>query len=916
MNHWKGIIRFLGYFLPISTYRTHPRNTPEGIWFCIDSPLKLRPLHREFMLRGWCFSKSQRIKAIRLITPTGWQKVRYGIERQDLLEAFQTNSNAVLHSGFEVPVTVPRGSTQFTLEAQLEDGSWQPLITEYFVRPLLTIFHRERLFKSQRRYVRWTREYDQLSPQDRQRITKHIQIFKTKPLFSIVVPTYNTEVGLLDKMIRSVLDQLYDNWELCIADDNSTKRSTKKRLQYWENRDERIKITYRPENGHISACSNTALELVTGEFIALLDHDDELPPHALYLVALEILTHPDAQLIYSDEDKISVDGYRSDPYFKPDFARDLLCSHNFVSHLCVYRSDLVRKIGGFREGFVGSQDWDLALRCLDHVDEKQIRHIQRVLYHWRLTGESTSASMRNKRYAVDSGRRALEEYLSKHETGAEVLDGPTLGSFRIRYDIPSQPLVSIIILTRNNAALLQRCVDSIRTKTDYTNYELVIVDNGSDDPQSKDLLTSLADGNQTRVLTKPIPFNFSLLNNWAAQQAEGEVILFLNDDIEIIEEDWLREMVSHAMRKSIGPVGAKLIFPDGYNQHAGIILGVGGVAGHAFKFLHHSNPGHIGRAGILQNYSAVTAACMAIRRTVFEELGGFDEENLGTAYNDADLCLRAWEKGYRTLWTPYSLLIHHESASRGLEDNLRKKKRWQSEADYMLAKWKPLIENDPFYNPALSLQREDFKLAEPPRYARPWDQKFEDQLESFIPLAGWKKFYHRLPWTPRLQAEISEVSQRLQVGNMTLKVNLIIPRKSELSLRIDGYELAYQILEGEPSSFIPSAHESSPNNRSHLHSELSAFPNFNWCFPARGKSACRNIEGSRLQPDPRPNQRSLSEPSGIHSGSPGLRNPRRLRLVLWPESAQGQKNPRPVGSFEPRGGNLPPARRCQRRLPQ
>ena len=845
MKRLNGLIRLLSNFLPVATYRPFPRETPEGITFNLDSPYKLRPKQREFLFRGWCFSKSQRIKAMRIITPSGWQKVRYGIERQDLLEAYRTSSNAVLYSGFEVPVTTPRGSTRFTLEAQLEDGSWHTVITEYFVRPLLTILHRERLFKSQRRYVRWTREHDQLSPRDRKRIAQHIRIFETKPLFSIVVPTYNTEVGLLDKMFRSVLDQLYDNWELCIADDNSTRRSTRRRLQYWEDRDDRIKINYRTENGHISACSNTALELVTGEFIALLDHDDELAPHALYLVALEILTHPHSQIIYSDEDKISMDGYRADPYFKPDFARDLLCSHNFVSHLCVYRSDLVRKIGGFREGFVGSQDWDLVLRCLDHVDETQIRHIQRILYHWRLTGESTSASMRNKRYAVDSGRRALEEYLSKHESGAEVLEGPTLGSFRIRYDIPGNPLVSIIILTRNNADLLRRCVDSIRTLTGYARYELIIVDNGSDDPQAKDLLASLAVKEEARVLAKPIPFNFSRLNNWAARKAEGDVLLFLNDDIEVVEEDWLREMVSHAMRKSIGPVGAKLIFPDGYNQHAGMILGVGGVAGHAFKFLHRSNPGHIGRAGIIQNYSAVTAACMAIRRTVFEELGGFDEENLGTAYNDADLCLRAWDKGYRTVWTPHALLIHHESASRGLEDNPEKKKRWQSEADYMLAKWKPLIENDPFYNPALSLQREDFSLARPPRYAKPWEQDFGKQEEEFAPLDRWTALYHRLPWTPDLRAKITSVSQRLQIRRMTLQVDMVMPRESGLTIKIDGNQLAYKALKGSPppssaspkeraisiaTTFIP-VH---PRSRFawELHRPDKSSPSKYWAFPS------------------------------------------------------------------------------------
>ena len=775
-------IRLLGGFLPVSAYRHRILDTPEGIRISLDSPRNLRPKKREFLLRGWCYCKSQRIQAMRIITPHGRQKTRYGIERYDLLEVFQTQSESMLYSGFEVPLNVPRGSTRFTLEAQMEDNSWQPVITEYLTRPLLDFLDRDGLLNSRHPYVLWTQEHDQLSPEDRRLIVEHTQNLDRQPLISIVVPTYNTEVRLLDKMIQSVINQLYENWELCIADDNSTKRSTRRRLELWQKQDERIKVCFRTDNGHISACSNSAIELATGEFIALLDHDDELAPHALYWVALEIDNHPDCQVIYSDEDKISADGYRTEPYFKPDFGTDLLCSHNFVSHLGVYRSELIRQVGGFREEFVGSQDWDLVLRCLDHVEEKQIRHIPRILYHWRQSEQSTSASMRNKRYAVDSGRRALEEYLSKHEVHASVQDGPTMGSFRIHYDTPGNPLVSIIVLTKNNGALLKRCVDSIQAITGYEDYELIIVDNGSDEPQSKALLSSMGDRKKVRVFEKPLPFNFSLLNNWAVKMARGDILLFLNNDIEVIEEDWLREMVSQAMRKKVGPVGAKLIFPDDYVQHAGMILGIGGLAGHAFKFLHRNNPGHIGRASIIQNYSAVTAACMAIRRKVFDELGGFDEDNLGTAYNDADLCLRAWEKGYRTVWTPYALIVHHESASRGLEDNFEKKRRWQSEADYMRTKWNTYIEHDPFYNPALSLTAEDFSLAKPPRYIRPWI-------------------------TPRLAVTIKEVSHRLRVNSYTVTLDLLMPHDYTLSLKLGAAPLNYIDLQNEVPDYEPSEQE-------------------------------------------------------------------------------------------------------------
>ncbi len=720
----KRLSRVFSEFVPIITYRHGITETPDGTRYSIDGPKWLRPKQREFLLRGWCFNEGKTIESVRIITKQGTQTARFGIERHDLLEAFNSKNERVLYSGFEVPLKVGRGSTRFEIELKFEGGDWQPLVTEYLIRPRLKTFDPDNSIRSKHPYTEWVKAYDTLSTKDHEGITSHITHFHHKPLISVVVPTYNTSVKLLDTMIESVRGQLYENWELCIADDNSTDKRTRKRLKFWEEKDARIQVTYRSENGHISECTNTAIETVNGEFVALLDHDDELPAHALYYVALEILNHPDVQIIYSDEDKITTDGYRLDPYFKPDFGPDLLCSHNFVSHLGVYKTELIKTIGGFRKDFVGSQDWDLVLRCLDVVQHHQIRHIPRILYHWRLSNDSTSASVGNKDYAVTSGHRALQEYLDKHEPTGSVENGPTAGSFRIRYATPDDPLASIIILTKNNADLLKQCVESILTQTTYPNFELIIVDNGSDEEAAIELLRSYDPIDNISVLKHPIPFNFSELNNWAANQLKSDVFVFLNNDMEVIEPDWLRELVSHALRNGVGPVGTKLLYPDDYIQHAGMILGIGGVAGHAFKYLHRQNPGQIGRAGIIQNYSAVTAACMAIKRTVFEELGGFDAENLGTAYNDADLCLRAWEKGYRTVYTPYALLYHHESASRGLENNSEKRIRWQQEADFLSNKWRSSIENDPFYNPALTLLMEDFSLAKPPRYKNPW-QSYE-----------------------------------------------------------------------------------------------------------------------------------------------------------------------------------------------
>lgn len=721
----KWFLRVLSEYVPIITYRNDVTETADGIRYSLDNPRWLRPKQREFLLRGWCFNEGKSIESIRITTRKGTQLARFGIERHDLLEAFNSKSENILYSGFEVPLKVPRGSTKFLLEYKFPDEDWQPLATEYLVRPRLEIFDPENSIKAKHPYTQWVKDYDTLTSEDHQKIRAHINTWEKKPLLSVVVPTYNTPVKLLDKMIESIRDQLYENWELCIADDNSPDNRTRNRLNYWQEKDERIRVTFRTENGHISECTNTAIEATRGKYIALVDHDDELPAHALYYVVHELQNHPEAQIIYSDEDKITPDGYRTDPYFKSDFGPDLLCSHNFVSHLGVYRKSLLEKINGFRKDYVGSQDWDLVLRCLDHISTNEIRHIPRILYHWRLSNDSTSASVGNKDYAVTSGRKALQEYLHKHEPTGEVEDGPTFGSFRIRYKTEGDPLASIIILTKNNRELLERCINSIFEKTGYNNYELIIVDNGSDDSNAQEYLRALSEKKKVRVLNNPIPFNFSELNNLAAKEATGEVLIFLNNDIEVIEEDWLRELVSHAVRESVGPVGTKLLFPDDYIQHAGIIMGIAGVAGHAFKFLHRQNPGHIGRAGIIQNYSAVTAACLAIRKSVFEELQGFDADNLGTAYNDADLCLRAWDNGYRTVYTPHALLYHHESASRGLENSSEKKTRWKKEADFFSKKWGHIIDRDPFYNPALSLIAEDFSRAKPPRYKKPWERTEE-----------------------------------------------------------------------------------------------------------------------------------------------------------------------------------------------
>jgi glycosyltransferase involved in cell wall biosynthesis/2-polyprenyl-3-methyl-5-hydroxy-6-metoxy-1,4-benzoquinol methylase len=534
-----------------------------------------------------------------------------------------------------------------------------------------------------------------------------------KPLISIIMPVYNVEERWLRASIDSVLEQSYDNWELCIADDASTKPHVERVLQEYLLRYKRIKIVFRDENGHISAATNSALNLASGEFVGFLDHDDVLAPDALYHVANEIYLNPDVNLIYSDEDKIDEDGNRYGHYFKPDFNPDLMRSHNMICHFGVYRRSLVVGLGGLREGYEGAQDYDLALRCLEKIDtHKEVRHIQRVLYHWRAIPDSTASGCYAKTYAIDAAIRAVEQDLRARDVVANVSESDLVpGMIRVRYPLPeTPPLVSIIIPTRNGGHLLRQCVESIRNKTDYADYEILLIDNQSDNRETLDYLNKLNNESNITLFKYDKPFNFSAINNFAAGHAKGDILCFMNDDIEVIDAGWLEEMVSHGCRAEIGAVGARLLYPDNRLQHGGVVLGIGGVAGHAMKYAAEDDMGYMSRAMLIQNYTAVTAACLLVRREVFEEVSGFDSENLAVAFNDVDLCMRIFQNGYYNLWTPHATLYHHESATRGAEDTPEKQQRFSKEASYMMDKYGPLLKNDPAYNPNLTAKREDFSL--------------------------------------------------------------------------------------------------------------------------------------------------------------------------------------------------------------
>lgn len=541
--------------------------------------------------------------------------------------------------------------------------------------------------------------------------SQYKKIIKLQPsnhttLFSIIIPTFKPDLVTFKSMLNAVLTQTYQHWQLIIVDDASNCQALSDFL-ITLNDNPKVNIVTQRKNGHISKASNTGLEFAKGDYLLLLDQDDMLHPDALKCVAYYLEQNPNARVLYSDEDKIDAKGNHHTPHFKPAFNPDLLYSHNYISHLGVYQRELVEKVGGFREGYEGSQDYDLLLRCLEHCKPEEVVHIPYVLYHWRAVPGSTAFAESEKGYAQDAGLRALQDHLDPKGVSVEL--GKLPNTYRARWPIPAKaPLVSIIIPTRNGKALVERCVTSLYEKNDYPHFEVLLVDNQSDCSKSKALFKQLELAGKVRLLTFDAPFNYSSINNMAAKHAKGDVLLLLNNDVEVINPDWLREMVSHAIRSDIGCVGAKLYYPDGRLQHAGVITGLGGVAGHSHKYFPGDHPGYFKRLQIIQNLSAVTGACLAVRKSVFEQVGGLNEQDLAIAFNDVDFCLRVRDAGYRNLWTPYATLIHHESVSRGAENSPEKIARFQREIAYMKQKWGDSLLNDPNYSQWLTLDREDF----------------------------------------------------------------------------------------------------------------------------------------------------------------------------------------------------------------
>jgi O-antigen biosynthesis protein len=568
-----------------------------------------------------------------------------------------------------------------------------------------------------RDYAAWIALYQRMDETTVAAIEAKIARFADPPLISVLLPVFNPVPDHLRAAIQSVQRQIYPHWELCIADDASTDPAIGQLLRSMQAEDIRIKIVWREQNGHISAASNSALQLAGGDFLALLDHDDLISPCALYEVAARIIARPDADIIYSDEDHIDDRGRRSVPYFKPDWNPDLMLGQNLISHLGVYRRSLIERIGGFRLGLEGSQDYDLALRAVAQTTPDRILHIPVVLYHWRHGSSQNSFSERALDRCLENGRRAVSEFLADSGIDSAVEPIPSAPTLtRVIFPVPApEPLVSVIIPTRNQAAMLARCVDGLLNRTAYSALEILLVDNGTDQSDALALLNQLAGDQRVRLLPAPGPFNYSALNNRAVREATGSLVLLLNNDIDVINSDWLREMVSHAIRPGVGAVGAKLLYPDGTIQHGGVTVGMGGVAGHPYLNKPRDDVGYFGQLKLVRNVTAVTGACLLVSRQTFLDVGGLDETALAVALNDVDFCLRLVEAGYRNLWTPHAELYHFESASRGSDLTGEKAARFRREIAHMQQRWGQKLYNDPNWNPNLSLHTSEIALAFPPR---------------------------------------------------------------------------------------------------------------------------------------------------------------------------------------------------------
>jgi len=586
----------------------------------------------------------------------------------------------------------------------------------YFFRPhdpfvLRFEFPRPQQFASQNELYQWWIANREAAAYEHLIDTPLLQTLE-RPSISILMTVCDPQPVYLRRAIESVLCQTTKNWQLCIADDASTNPEVRQILSNAGRSNERINVSFRDNRGGISAASNTALAKATAPFVVCLDHDDTLAPSAMETFGTFLGQRPNTRILYSDEDKIDQNDNRFLPYFKPNFSRELLYSSNYLNHLTAYHSDTMRRIGGWRSEYDGAQDYDANLRTIEVIDEGQIGHVPMILYHWRAIPGSAALDIGYKWYAIEAGRRALRDHLSRLSVIAQI-DIASNTMYRVRYALSShQPRVSIIIPFRDKAPLLRQCVSSIREKTTYKNYEIVLVDNGSVEASTVDLLDTYQDDDSISVLRQPGAFNYAALNNRAAEHSRGDYLCLLNNDTVVITPDWLEDMVGYASQPGVGCVGAKLYYANGTIQHAGVVLGLalGGVAGHAFLNRGRGDPGYFGRLQVASNYSALTGACLLVNRSIYVDVGGLDESDLIVGFNDIDFCIKVMLLGYRNVFTPFSELFHYESSSRGRDDTPKNLLRLEKERLVMKRRYGSLLDSDPYYSPHLTRTQDDFSL--------------------------------------------------------------------------------------------------------------------------------------------------------------------------------------------------------------
>ena len=550
-------------------------------------------------------------------------------------------------------------------------------------------------------------------PEELRRIAERTAAGRGLPSISVLMPVHDPRPEHLRAAIASVQAQTYASWTLCIADDGSRSAVVRTILDHALSSDPRIRLVRHPEPRGVAAATNAALEMAEGELILFLDHDDALAPHALAMIGQAFADHPEAVAVYSDEDSIDAQGRRSEPRFKPDFDGERLLAQNYVNHAFAVRTSLLRRLGGLRLGLDGVQDHDLVLRVAQS-GEGPILHIPQVLYHWRIFPGGGSFSQ-NARPRIDDARaRMVSEHLQTRGDRAAPQIGPR-GHLILGRPLPDPaPTVTAIVPTRDHPDLLEACIAGLLEQTDYPSLEVCVVDNGSRTERALGLLRRLERTPRVRVMRIDAPFNFSALNNAAARESGSRLLALVNDDVLVVEPGWLKAMAALAVQPDVGAVGAKLFYPDGRIQHAGIVLGLGphGVAGHEFRGAPGDSPGPQNRLLLGREVSAVTAACMVVDRARFAAVGGLDEAALPVAFNDVDLCLKLGARGWRTIWTPQARLMHLESASRGPDRKAEAADRLAGEALVMRTRWAGLLDRDPYYNPNLTLADESFTLAD------------------------------------------------------------------------------------------------------------------------------------------------------------------------------------------------------------